>query len=95
MEEEKIEQIIFEILKNLADELESKELENPTLNTKLYGIGGNLDSLALVSFISDLEERLREEFGLNISLANEKTMSARHSPFRDVTTIKEYILGFN
>lgn len=93
MKDEQLEQIIFEILKNLADELDVRELENPTLDTKLYGVGGNLDSLALVSFISDLEDRMSDEFGFNVILANDKTMSAKHSPFRNVKALKECILG--
>ena len=88
-----IENIIFNALKNLADELENDELKNPTKDTKIYGIDGNLDSLALVSFIADLEESLSESFGDEIVLADEKAMSLRNSPFKDVATLTQYILS--
>lgn len=88
----KIQNIIFEALKNLSDELENNELKTPTLQTKIYGIDGNLDSLALVSFIADLEEML-SEIGIDIVLADEKTMSARNSPFKDVETLTQFILA--
>ena len=50
----KIQNLIIDSLKNLAEELENETLKNPTKDTKIYGINGNLDSLALVSFIADL-----------------------------------------
>ncbi|AJC88745.1 hypothetical protein [Campylobacter lari] len=90
--QEKIQNIIFYSLKNLADELENDDFKNPNLKTKIYGINGNLDSLALVSLVSDLEELLSEEFNKEIILANEKMMSARNSPFKDVESLTDYII---
>lgn len=89
--EEKIHNIIIQALKNLADELENPELENPNVQTRIYGIEGNLDSLALVSFITDVEEMIDTEFNTNITLADEKAMSSRNSPFKDVETLAQYI----
>ena len=86
-----IEQIIINALTNLADELESEDLRNPNKDTKIYGIDGNLDSLALVSLIADLESELSEKLNINIVLADEKAMSMRNSPFRDVATLTQYI----
>ncbi|HAA1524280.1 hypothetical protein AJ935_09545 [Campylobacter sp. BCW_6876] len=89
--QEKIQKLIINSLKNLADELENEELKNPTQNTKIYGIEGLLDSLALVSLIADLEESLAIELDIEITLADEKTMSLRNSPFKDVQTLAQYI----
>ena len=86
-----IEQIILNALTNLADELESEDLRNPNKDTKIYGIDGNLDSLALVSLIADLESELSEKLNINIVLADEKAMSMLNSPFRDVATLTQYI----
>ena len=86
-----IEQIILNALTNLADELESEDLRNPNKDTKIYGIDGNLDSLSLVSLIADLESELSEKLNINIVLADEKAMSMRNSPFRDVATLTQYI----
>lgn len=91
--QEKIQNIIYSALQNLSDELEKPELKNPTLQTKIYGEGGNLDSLALVSFITDVEELITKEFNQNIILADEKAMSLRNSPFRDVASLTFYIQG--
>lgn len=88
----KIYSLIYKALQTLAEELENENLKNPTPETKIYGIDGNLDSLALVSFIADLEEMLATELNLNLVLADEKTMSGRNSPFKDVATLSTYIL---
>ncbi|MFX4242273.1 hypothetical protein ACOL22_05785 [Aliarcobacter butzleri] len=89
--EEKIEKIIIEILKDLNEELENELFINPTSKTKLYGGTGALDSLALVSFITDLEDKISDKFEKNVILADEKAMSAKTSPFRNIETLTLYI----
>lgn len=89
---ENITKIIIDILIEFNEELENEELNNPTLKTKLYGINGVLDSLALVSFITDLEEVISEKFDKDIVLADEKAMSATTSPFRNIESLTNYIL---
>ena len=87
----KIEKIIIETLVELNEELENESLKNPSSKTKLYGANGGLDSLALVSFITDLEEKISDEFDKEIILADEKAMSAKTSPFRNVESLTLYI----
>ncbi len=89
--QQKIEKIIVEALVELNEELENENLNNPTSETKLYGGSGALDSLALVSLITDLEEKISDEFEKDIILADEKAMSQRTSPFRSVETLTNYI----
>lgn len=88
----KIVKIITEALKEINDDLESKELENITLETKLYGGNAALDSLALVSLITDLEDLISDEFDQDIVLADEKAMSQRTSPFKSVESLSDYIV---
>lgn len=89
--EDKIEKIIIETLKELNEELENETFENPNSKTKLYGTNGAMDSLALVSFIADLEDKISDEFEKDIILADEKAMSAKTSPFRNVESLSSYI----
>ncbi|AJC90170.1 hypothetical protein CSUB8523_0271 [Campylobacter subantarcticus LMG 24377] len=89
----KIQERIIQTLQSTADEYEVEELKTANENTKLYnGFGGCLDSLALVSLVADLEELLSEEFDKEVILADEKMMSARNSPFKDVESLTEYIV---
>ncbi|WP_457598116.1 acyl carrier protein [Hydrogenimonas sp.] len=88
---ERIEKIIVEALEDINDDLESEALENPTAETRLFGDGGALDSLALVSVITDIEEAVHEEFDKHITIADEKAMSMKHSPFSTVGTLTDYV----
>ncbi len=87
---DKIEKVILDALVEINEELENEELNTLTRETKIYGRSGALDSLALVSFITDLEERISDEFRKDIVLADEKAMSQRTSPFRTVETLTIY-----
>ena len=87
----KIEKIILDSLIELNDELEGNPLGNPTKETKLYGGNGSLDSLGLVTLITDLEGIISDEFGQDIVFADEKAMSQITSPFRSVKSLTVYI----
>ncbi len=87
----KIEKIILEALEEINEDLESEALENPTVETKLFGDGGALDSLALVSVITEIEESVHEEFDKHITIADEKAMSMKHSPFGTVGSLRDYV----
>lgn len=90
--EEKIISIILNVLKNSADDYEIEELKSANADTKLYsGLGGLLDSLALVNLITDLEESISGELNIELTLADEKMMSLKNSPFKDVRTLAKYI----
>ena len=89
--QEKIEKIIIDTLKDLNEELENEAFLNPNSKTKLYGGNGAMDSLALVSFIADLEDKISDEFEKDIVLADEKAMSAKTSPFRNIESLTSYI----
>jgi acyl carrier protein len=61
-------------------------------DTPLIGQNSVLDSLGLVTLIVDLEQRMDEEFGICVTLADDRAMSQRNSPFRSVASLTDYIL---
>jgi acyl carrier protein len=61
-------------------------------DTNLFGAQGQLDSLGLVNFIVLLEQRIADEFGVAVTLANEKALSRQRSPFLTVHSLTEYIV---
>lgn len=83
--------LIIDSLKEYNQELQSKELQNPTIDTRLYGSSSVLDSLGLVYIVSDLEDKIYQNFGKSIVLADERAMSQKTSPFRSVETLANYI----
>jgi hypothetical protein len=59
--------------------------------TRLFGGGGPLDSLGLVSMVVQLEELVEEKTGKSIIIADEKAMSRRTSPFASLGLLSDYI----
>ena len=88
---QKIEEIIIGVLQDINDDIESEALKSPMKETKLFGEDGALDSLALVSMITDLEGEIHDEFEKDIILADEKAMSQSNSPFNTVESLINYI----
>ena len=86
---ERDKKIIKFIEEFLAQELDEKI--KLSLDTKLFGGEGPLDSMALVSLVVELEEFIEDEFGITIVLADEKAMSSRTSPFSRVRYLIDYI----
>jgi len=83
--------IVRECLIEINKGIGSEELANPTMETRLYGAKSSLDSIGLVNLIADVEERIAQEFGKDILLADERAMSQTRSPFGRVGTLVEYI----
>lgn len=57
----------------------------------LFGNDGPLDSMALVSLITHIEELVDTEMQMSIILVSEKAMSARRSPFATVGSLVGFI----
>lgn len=91
MNKETIQQFL---VKKLSEYCEENSIALSTLeaSTRLMGTGGLLDSLDLVNFIVEIEEALEEEFEFELTLADEKAMSRRTSPFMSIERLSDYII---
>ena len=67
-------------------------LEHLTEDTRLFGAKGVLDSMGLTTVIVDVEQTLNDRFGLALTLADERAMSQKNSPFRSIQSLADYIL---
>lgn len=92
MEREKILELVYASIETINEQRENKDdaLELKE-DTRLLGRQSKLDSLGLVTLIIDIEQRLADELGLEVSLTDEKAMSQTRSPFRDVRSLVDYI----
>lgn len=63
----------------------------PTPEAILFGEQGKMDSLGLATLVVLSEQKIHEEFGCALSLADEKAMSQKRSPFRTVGTMADYV----
>ena len=64
-----------------------------TPDTPLVGPGAVIDSLGLVTLLVDLEQQLETDHDLILTIADDRAMSMRNSPFRTVDTLQAYILS--
>jgi len=85
---EKIFNLVLETVKEIGEDQEKPELINATEDTRLFG--DNLDSMGIVFLVTDLESRISDEMGVDIALADERAMSQKTSPFRNVKTLTKY-----
>ena len=60
-------------------------------DTELFGGGGFLGSLGLVSVLVTIEEEISDREGLSIVIADERALSQTRSPFRTVGSLIEYL----
>lgn len=82
------------VLSSLEDVLAMADGHAPgAMGEETYLIGRDavLDSMGLVTLIVDVEQRLEEEYGIVLVLADERAMSQKHSPFRSVRSLTDYI----
>ena len=79
-------------LEEINEELDYESLRRITEETPIFGGESGIDSLSLVNLIVGLEGEIQKSFGKKISLADEKAMSARNSPFRTVGSLVEFVV---
>lgn len=89
---DQVDALIFRALDAINAEREPDEQIKPTPTTALFGIDAELDSLSFVSLIADVEESLILDYGLTISLADDRALAREESPYASVETLRDYIL---
>ena len=91
MKLENVLELVKEKVKEIGEEKNNKALINCNEHTSLYSPKGYLDSLTLVFLISEIEEEIENRYKTIITLADEKAMSQKISPFRSVNSLVNYI----
>lgn len=91
IEKERIMQVIFDAMEDVNSQLPPEQQLETSKETVLFGRSGKLDSLALVTLIVAIEEKLEEELEVKVTLADERAVSQRKSPFKTVETLTDYI----
>ncbi len=87
---------IIRVVFNAVDELNLLLLPDrglkKSLDVNLSGDSGELDSLGLINLIVATEEKIEEEFGISISLADEQTMAQKDKIFKSLGTFTDHIV---
>ncbi|MCT8864537.1 hypothetical protein [Shewanella xiamenensis] len=83
--------LVLSVLHEMGQDENDTSLIEADIKTKLFGSNGVLDSVGIVFLITELEEKISDEFDVEVTLADEKAMSQVTSPFRNVETLANYI----
>ena len=82
---------IYKAIDELNEQLEKKQQLIKSNDTVIFGNNGQLDSLGLVNLLVIIEQNIEDEFDINITIADERAMSQKHSPFRTIESLADYI----
>jgi acyl carrier protein len=93
MYEKFVDDALSEAIEEIKPQLESGKFISVDPATLLYGIDAKFDSLDLVTLIVSVEQKVQDKTGKKITLANEKALSMRSSPFRSVGSLRDYVLS--
>jgi acyl carrier protein len=85
--------IVVASLREVIAQSGAPALEAINGDTVLVGKDAVLDSLGVVSLIVEIEQRLEAEHSVSVTLANDKAMSQRNSPFRTVAVLSEHVVA--
>ena len=83
--------VIHQSIDELNENLNEGKPLNKTDNTILFGKGGQLDSLGLVNLFVLIEQNIEDKLDATITIADERAMSQKNSPFKTIGTLTNYI----
>jgi len=90
--ENQVEQILFSAIEEINEQLPSNQKIIADKSTMLFGNEGLLDSLTLVNLIVSAEQKVQETMNIAITLADDRAMSQKNSPFKSVESLANYIV---
>jgi len=86
---------VIQIIYDAVDEVNAMLTDDSQLekrpDTVIIGKTGKLDSLGLVNFIVAVGDKIRDDFGTDIDLADKIAISEGENPFRTIETLTDYI----
>ena len=82
---------IYNSINELSEQLPQEQQLAQSTKTVLIGKDGRLDSLGLVNLLVIIEQNIEDEFDVSITMADERAMSQKRSPFRTIGALADYI----
>ena len=89
--EEKILTAIYRAVNCMNAELPPDRQMSKTPGARLLGSQSVLDSLHLVNLLITIEREVEDAIGVTLTLANERALSMKESPFRTIESLANYI----
>jgi acyl carrier protein len=92
LERQKAVEVVVACLKD-AVEQSGGEAAAVGEETPIVGPGAVIDSIGVVSLIVDIEQKLEADFQVSVTLASDRAMSQKSSPFRNAGVLADHILA--
>jgi len=86
-----IERTVFAAVDDLNATLPEEKRLPRNGEARLIGAEGRLDSIGLVDLILSVEQKLQDEAGVAVTIADEKAFSQSQSPFLTLGTLTDYV----
>lgn len=83
--------IVMKSLRDVLEQTGAESLDDMTEDTQIVGDGAVLDSVEVVSLIVEVEQHLEMDHDVSVTLASDKAMSQRKSPFRTVGVLADHV----
>ena len=84
--------LVKEAVEELNEDLDYDSLESPNASTVLFDESeDSIDSLSLVTLLTDIEKQLHKLFDKEVVIADEQAMAMDESPYRSVGSLIEFI----
>ena len=90
--ENQVNQILFAAIEEINEQLPPGRKLAADTSTLLFEAEGVLDSLTLVQLIVATEQKVQETLNIIITLADDRAMSQKNSPFKSVGSLASYIV---
>lgn len=90
-QDDKIKSVVFEAIDEINQQLLEQQRLSKSPEVVLVGGEAMLDSMAFVNLIVAVEEKMVNEFGVNITLVDERAFSQDETPFKTIGNLIDYI----
>ncbi len=90
-DKEKILQVVFSAIDEINQNACKEDPLEKSTDMVLFGSSGKIDSLAFMTFIISVEEKIEKVFNLPIILTSEGALSQEDNPFETVGELVDYI----
>lgn len=87
---DRLQALITRCAREIAEQQETPIAVELDPETRLFGREGLFDSIGLVSLVASVEQTIEEEFDAFVTLADERAMSQKRSPFLTIGSLAEY-----
>ena len=83
-------ELLKEAIKTINEELHVSSLENIEDESEIFS---QLDSVAVLDLILEIEDLLQDRYGRYIQIADDKVMDASQTSFKTFNTLLSYVEG--